>query len=1014
MRCPPLGMIAGAGLLSGTFSAVARRLPATGGRSLLVGLAWILCIGSSVAAPYPVEGKPTAWVQPNGTHLALRVLGDEFYARTVTADGHTVVFNAADQTYYYAAPGPDGNELVSSGVAAEQEPPTWLPTHLTEPPTTVAALRSKNIRKIAPHRAADWAAQVEALRSRRDHEPSPSPSPASPPVLTPASGPTVDTKVGLVILVQFSDLAFPTTQAKMDRLCNLVGYIEDGNIGSIRDYYTDQSNGKLALTQLVTPILTLPHSRNYYSYSDYPTNTVLRDNGAAGNLVATDAVTLLKAMSFDFSTLSKDLYGDVIATSLLFAGADSGVWSKGLWPFSGSVPTAIPVGAAGTPPYILNYQMTNIANATPGIGTTCHELGHMLKKYPDLYDADSTNGASQGLGTHSLMSIGASLNSEKAPSPIDIYLKEFSGWATITDLTPTTVLTAALPTTGNIGYRIRKPGTATEYFMIENRGAGDKWSAYCPDVGIMIWHVDETVTTQNQCQQMTPSQHYLCSLMQADGRCDLEHNANSGDNTDLFKTTKGIFNNTTTPNANWWDGSASGISIVVPSAPAASMNVNFGVVPPTLALSPTSQSLLAAGGTVNFQVTSSTTWTWSSDSAWVTSAAANTQTGNQTITLTVAPNTANAPPADRTAVITLNVPGGLTATLTIVQDRLRLPDLAFDSASWNGVSRTLVAPGGSLQIGGYVKNIGNATCASYKVRYYLSTDTTITASDILLGDTTISSPLDPGQIASVYPTLTIPAGVPDGTYYAGWIYDPDNAVAELNKSNNTGYVMLNNVKVTVNSASLMVDIASPASDGSIVTNATLPVSGTASCGIGVYGVYYWVQNSQYTQTAEGWATGSTSWSFSATLSPGDNYISVKAADPLGHWTPTFLTRKVTYSASVPIPTVAITSPASDGTFVNNTTLNLGGTAASTYMVNSVWYLVNQTLPWIQANGTTSWACSVTLVAGSNRIDVRSVDPLSQYSNFATRTITLDSTLPTVAISSPASNGTSVNLSLIHI
>ena len=129
------------------------------------------------------------WVQPNGTRLALRVVGDEFYARTVTTDGHTVVFDAADQTYYYAAIAADGGSLVSSGVAADQPPPAGLARQLAEPAPRVAALRSNNIEKIAPQRAAEWAAQVEAQRVRRDRERAPSPaSPASPPVRTPAGG----------------------------------------------------------------------------------------------------------------------------------------------------------------------------------------------------------------------------------------------------------------------------------------------------------------------------------------------------------------------------------------------------------------------------------------------------------------------------------------------------------------------------------------------------------------------------------------------------------------------------------------------------------------------------------------------------------------------------------------------------------------------------------------------------------------------------------------------------------
>ena len=57
--------------------------------ALPLALAWLICLGAAVAAPYPAGGKLTMWVQPNGTRLALRVVGDEFYARTVTTtQGH--------------------------------------------------------------------------------------------------------------------------------------------------------------------------------------------------------------------------------------------------------------------------------------------------------------------------------------------------------------------------------------------------------------------------------------------------------------------------------------------------------------------------------------------------------------------------------------------------------------------------------------------------------------------------------------------------------------------------------------------------------------------------------------------------------------------------------------------------------------------------------------------------------------------------------------------------------------
>ena len=56
-------------------------------------LALTLATSTLRAAPYGPEGMPIEWTQPDGTKLSLRVFGDEFYARTETVDGYTVVFN---------------------------------------------------------------------------------------------------------------------------------------------------------------------------------------------------------------------------------------------------------------------------------------------------------------------------------------------------------------------------------------------------------------------------------------------------------------------------------------------------------------------------------------------------------------------------------------------------------------------------------------------------------------------------------------------------------------------------------------------------------------------------------------------------------------------------------------------------------------------------------------------------------------------------------------------------------
>lgn len=110
---------------------------------------------------------------------------------------------------------------------------------------------------------------------------------------------------------------------------------------------------------------------------------------------------------------------------------------------------------------------------------------------------------------------------------------------------------------------------ATEYFIIENRQNTGR-DSFIPDSGLAIWHIDEAGSNNNE--QMTVAKHYECSLVQADNRFDLEHGANSGDANDLFDAPgKTQFNDSTSPNSKWWDGSNSDLRISEISASAAIM-----------------------------------------------------------------------------------------------------------------------------------------------------------------------------------------------------------------------------------------------------------------------------------------------------------------------------------------------------------------------------------------------------------------------------------------------------------
>lgn len=545
------------------------------------------CLGYASAAPFPPEGRQVTFTQPNGKKVKLRVFGDEHYARTETADGNTVVYNAAKNQYNYAALSADGSTLVPIGKPVGGVIPARLVKHIDLPAAKISEIERASRKKFDNGQEQRWKDQVRNYQAGQAAKLAPSPSPSGiRAAAQAAAAQIVGKKVGLTILIQFPNdpktagadpVNFPVTRDKAIRLCNGIGYSEDGNSGSVREYFSDQSLGKLSYIQSVTQIVTVPRPRNFYNFSDYPNNNVIREAagpGSAGELLLTDAIELLKKANFDFTGLTLDNSGNAIATNIFFAGEDSAVFGKGLWPHTYGLGSSTNVGTTAIPVYIDKYQITNMENNAPVIGTFCHENGHLLLGYPDLY----TSGRGQGVGKHCLMGSGNYLNDGKTPSPINAYFKEVVGWGNIQDFISGYSRSVLLPSTGNVAYRIRKPATPTETYIIENRGAGDKWAQYSVDHGIVIWHIDETVDGN---YYITSGSRYGVSLVQADGGQDLELGINLGDNSDYFDILENReFSNSTIPSARWYDNTPSGLSVEVTGPAGVSTLVQFGLANP--------------------------------------------------------------------------------------------------------------------------------------------------------------------------------------------------------------------------------------------------------------------------------------------------------------------------------------------------------------------------------------------------------------------------------------------------
>ena len=105
------------------------------------------------------------------------------------------------------------------------------------------------------------------------------------------------------------------------------------------------------------------------------------------------------------------------------------------------------------------------------------------------------------------------------------------------------------------------------------------------------------------------------------------------------------------------------------------------------------------------------------------------------------------------------------------------------------------------------------------------------------------------------------------------------------------------------------------------------------------------------------------------------------------------------------PTIAITTPTSGSTYSTRTSsLALGGTASDNVGVTQVIW-ANSRGGSGTATGTTSWTASgIVLQSGANVLTVTAKDAVGN-TRTASMTVTLDASLPTVAITTPTSGST---------
>lgn len=466
--------------------------------------------------------------------VKLRVFGDEFYARYETIEGYTVVYDIDSKKYCYASL--HEGKLISSGIDITKSVPIGIPLHLKE--------------DVSPNRS---------FVNRYNEAPTnikPEPNRVFGPNegLLEGISITKGTVTGLTIIVEFSDLSTSITVNDVHELMNEENYHKNGNFCSVKEYFELMSNKELTYQNHVVGPIKLSREREYY----------------INELFIKEAMDIvMNDMNIDLSQFDSMGRGVVDAVNFLYAGES--IPANFLWPHS--FETDLEYNGMK----VRSYMLTGLGRESSKlrIGTFCHETGHLLCQFPDMYDYGDRDGdsePSEGIGQYCLMGSGNHLNNGLTPSPVCAYLRDLAGWCT-----NKIILTDGIHNAQHGDYStVMKYNTdkENEYFLIENRTALglDK---HLPSSGLAIYHCD--IFGSNEYEEGTPARHYQCALLQADGKLDLERNKNRGDIGDLFGEVTGIaISSDTNPSTKQWDRKESGL--VISNITKPDMNIEFEVI----------------------------------------------------------------------------------------------------------------------------------------------------------------------------------------------------------------------------------------------------------------------------------------------------------------------------------------------------------------------------------------------------------------------------------------------------
>lgn len=339
----------------------------------------------------------------------------------------------------------------------------------------------------------------------------------------------------IVVLVGFPDRAMTRPKSQFEDLFFSLGKLPTG---SVRDYYREVSHNIVDIVGEVVGPFQMPKKLVDYAH------------GASGiGEVEPNARTMARAAvaaadpSVNFALYDNDGNGYVDAFIVIHAGpgaeqtgSTDDIWSH-KWVLSGGP-------YAGDGKRIFAY-LTVPEDCK--VGVCCHELGHLLFGWPDLYDTDYS---SAGIGNWCLMAGGSWNGNGDTPAHPSAWCKAAQRWITVVNQRLNQTVRIGDVKTSYKAYRLWKNGAASqEYFLVENRQR-QKFDAKLPGDGLLIYHIDDAIEDNSN------EAHPKVAVLQADGLRQLEKGTSRGDPGDPYpgSSSNKTFDRTSNPHSLSYGG----------------------------------------------------------------------------------------------------------------------------------------------------------------------------------------------------------------------------------------------------------------------------------------------------------------------------------------------------------------------------------------------------------------------------------------------------------------------------